>query len=78
MLAGVAAVKTYNAEVDAYLGCLEEEAKKNVAEAGSDAKQVQKIQAVVTKKHDAAVDELHARADELNAQIRAYKAKHKS
>jgi hypothetical protein len=77
MIASMEAVKTYNAEVDAYLGCLDEEEKKSLAAVGDDQEKAKQIHAVMTKKHDAAVDELRARADELNVQIRAYKAKNK-
>jgi hypothetical protein len=78
MVAAIDAVKTYNKEVDEYLACLEDDAKKSLAAAGSDAERAKQIQAMTTKKHDAAVEELHARADDINVQIRAYKSKHKS
>ena len=78
MVAGMKAFKKYDAEVNAYLSCLDMEASSRITEAGDNADQVKQIKLMAAKKHNAAIDELQARADEFNAQLRAYKTKHKS
>jgi hypothetical protein len=78
MIAGMTAFKKYDAEVNAYLSCLDMEANTRISEAGDNADQVKQIKIMSSKKHNAAIDELQARADEFNSQLRAYKTKHKS
>jgi hypothetical protein len=78
MIAGMTAFKKYDAEVNAYLNCLSTEANARISEAGDQADQVKQIKAMSAKKHNAAIDELQARADEFNTQLRAYKNKNKS
>ena len=77
MIAGMQAFKKYNAEVTTYLSCLDTEMQKQTAAAGDNADQVKQIKEMNVKKHNAAVDELTAHADEFNQQLRAYKAKQK-
>ena len=77
MLAARDAVTQYNADVDKYLGCLDEEATKNTQDTSDEAER-KKIKAIADKKHDAAVEELRARADEFNQQLHVFNAKHKS
>jgi precorrin-2 methylase len=78
MVAGVTAFKKYNAEVTAYLECLDTETNARITEAGDKADQVKQIKAMSNKKHNAAIDELEARAADINSQVRAFKAKQKS
>ena len=78
MIAGMQAFKKYDADITAYLKCLDEEANARILEAGDNADQVKQIKAMTAKKHNAAIDELQARADEFNTQLKAYKAKPKS
>lgn len=78
MVAGVTAFKKYNADVTAYLDCLDAETNTRITEAGDKADQVKQIKAMSNKKHNAAIDELEARAAEINSQVRAFKAKQKS
>ena len=78
MLAGKKEYMDYQSAVNSYLECLDKEAAASVTEAGDNADQVKQIKQVAAKKHNAAVDELQARADDFNQQLRAYKAKHKS
>jgi hypothetical protein len=78
MLAGREALMKYQTEVNAYLECLDKEAQARIAEAGDNAEQVKQIKAMAGKKHNAAVEELSARAGEFNQQLRAYKNKGKS
>jgi outer membrane protease len=77
MIAGMTAFKKYDAEVNAYLSCLDMEANTRISEAGDNAEQVKQIKVMSSKKHNAAIDELQVRADEFNSQLRAYKTKHK-
>jgi len=77
MVAGMSVFKKYDAEVTAYLSCLDMEAKTRIAEAGDKAEQIKQIKTMADKKHNAAIDELSVRAEEFNSQLRAYKAKRK-
>lgn len=77
MIAGMTAIKKYDAEVQAYLGCLDTEAAARITEAGDKADQVKQIKAMNDKKQSAALRELHTSADEFNVQLKAYKAKQK-
>jgi hypothetical protein len=77
MVTGMTAFKKYDAEVTAYLSCLDMEANTRITEAGEQPDQVKQIKAMSAKKHNAAIDELQARAEEFNSQLRAYKAKRK-
>lgn len=78
MIAGMTVFKKYDAEVNAYLSCLDMETNTSITEAGENADQVKKLKIMSSQKHNAAIDELQARADEFNSQLRAYKTKHKS
>jgi hypothetical protein len=75
MLAGKDAFMAYQKDVTSYLECLDSEANARVAEAGDNADKVKQIKEMATKRHNAAIDELQARADEFNQQLRAYKKK---
>lgn len=79
MIAGMKAVKEYNAAVTAYLNCLETEMQARIAEAGPEAPadQIAQIKSIHSKRHNAAVEELEAHAARFNEQVRAYKAKSK-
>lgn len=80
MLAGMQAVKEYNARVTAYLECLEKETNERIAAAGPDAPadQIEQIKAIHAKRHNAAVEELEAHAARFNEQVKAYKGRGKT
>ena len=80
MVAGMKAVKEYNAQVTAYLACLDMKMETDIAAAGADAPadQVAQIKAINAKRHNAAVDELEAHAARFNEQVKAFKNKGKS
>ena len=80
MVAASKAVKAYNAEMDAYLGCIKLEQDGSLNKPGSTLTEEQKgqIAAMFAQKNNAAIDELTAVAARLNEQIRVYKAKHPS
>jgi hypothetical protein len=72
------AFKQYNADITAYVKCLDDEANARIVEAGDNADVVKRIKSVTTTRHNAAIDELQSRADDFNAQLKAFKAKQKS
>jgi hypothetical protein len=68
------AVKAYMADMEAYLACLKEEHAAAMAEMGEeDAEAAAKREAMFTKRHDAAVDQMHLLGARFNEQVRAYK-----
>lgn len=79
MIDGMKATKEYNAQVTAYLSCLDLEMQARINAAGADAPadQVAQIQAIQTKRHNAAVEELEGYASRFNDQVKAYKNKGK-
>jgi hypothetical protein len=76
MLTAKKQVVQYNADIDAYLGCLKTEYDAKVA-ASADAPQEQKdkLAREQDEKHNAAVKEVTDVTDRFNEQLRAWKAK---
>ncbi|HMN45074.1 MAG TPA: hypothetical protein PKE27_10895 [Povalibacter sp.] len=70
MLAAMTAFKTYNEEVQAFGNCLEEEVNGRSGSA-----QLMQLKTMKTKKLNAAVDELQAKAKQFNEQVRIFKAR---
>ena len=79
MLSMQNSVKAYNEQMNAYLSCIQLERDSRVAQAGDKLTKQQKqaLQAIEVQKHNAAVDQLHAVADQFNAQVKIFKAKGK-
>ena len=79
MIAGMSAVKDYNAEVTAYLSCLEMQVQTDISAAGMEATKetIDQIKAISAKRHNAAVEELQAHAARFNEQVKVYKARDK-
>ena len=79
MLAGQKAVQSYNEEMTAYLSCIQLERDSRVTAAGDKLTKEQKqtLKAIEVQKHNAAVDQLHAVADQFNAQVKIFKARDK-
>lgn len=76
MITSQKSVKTYIAAMDSYLDCIEEEEKDAVESQGiTDETVLRDRQALLTKKYDAAVEEMEIVAAEFNEQVRAYKAR---
>lgn len=71
MLAAMNAFKAYNEEVTAFGTCLEGETKNKAAGTG----QLMQLKTMQTKKLNAAVEELQAKARLFNEQVRAYKSR---
>jgi hypothetical protein len=79
MLAGQKAVQGYNEQMMAYLSCIKLERANAEAQAGAklSKQQKQELEVIEIQKHNAAVDQLHAVADQFNAQVRIYKSRDK-
>jgi hypothetical protein len=80
MIASKNDVSRYNTEMNAYLDCVSNQIDavkpKDPSKLSKDDKAKVDAQIkVLTQKHDAAVDELHAVAGRFNDQLKAYKAK---
>jgi hypothetical protein len=71
MVAAMTAFKAYNAEVNAFGACLEGETKEKAAGSG----QLMQLKTMQTKKVNAAVDELQAKAKLFNEQVRIFKSR---
>jgi hypothetical protein len=74
MLNAMKAVKEYDAQVTAYLQCLDEEKAARIA-AIPDAtpEQIAQIEAIHVKRYNAAVEELQAHAQRFNEQVKEFK-----
>jgi cell fate (sporulation/competence/biofilm development) regulator YmcA (YheA/YmcA/DUF963 family) len=79
MLAGMQTVKSYNEQMTAYLSCIKLERDSRVAQAGTKLTKQQKqaLEAIEIQKHNAAVDQLQAVANQFNAQVKIFKARDK-
>ncbi|MBB6093584.1 hypothetical protein HNQ60_002465 [Povalibacter uvarum] len=79
MIDGMKAVKEYNAQVTAYLSCLDMEMQARIDAAGAEAPpdQIAQIKAIQAKRHNAAVEELESHASRFNEQVKLYKARSK-
>ena len=74
MIAAMAAFKQYNAEVDAYVTCLDEETSAKVKEAGG-AGSIMQIKAMQSKKKNSALDERAAKIEVFNKAVREFKSR---
>lgn len=79
MVAGMKAVKDYNAQVTAYLNCLDMQMQTDLTTAGTDAapETIAQIKAINAKRHNAAVEELESHAARFNEQVKVYKSRDK-
>ncbi|MEM9531111.1 MAG: hypothetical protein AAGA23_09330 [Pseudomonadota bacterium] len=73
MIATQKQIKTYMAEGDAYLACLEGE-EKNMAVSILSEEAIEEQRALRTRRHNAMVDEMHSIGEQFNVQVRAFKA----
>lgn len=78
MVSAMTAFKQYNADVTAYLGCLETETADKVREAGGATATVMQVKSMQAKKHNAAFGELQKLAEKFNDQVRTFKARAKA
>jgi hypothetical protein len=75
MIASQKSVKTYMAAMEKYLACIESEETDAVAQLEAPTKdELAQRQLLVSKKHNAAVDEMEIVAAEFNNEVRSYKA----
>ena len=70
MVAGQTNFKSYNADMDAYLACLDSELSK----VSKDLDNYQEVQDLSDSKYNAAVDELTKAANQWNDAVRSYKS----
>ena len=79
MITGMKAVKDYNAQVTAYLSCLDMQMQTDISAAGTEAppETIAQIKAINAKRHNAAVEELESHAARFNEQVKAYKGRDK-
>ena len=74
MLAGQRSVKTYMATMEEYLACIDEEEKDAVAALiDASENELASREAAITKKYNAAVEEMELTAAKFNDEVRAYK-----
>ena len=69
MVAGQTNFKSYNADMETYLACLDSELSK----VSKDLDNYQEVQDLSDSKYNAAVDELSEAANQWNKAVRAYK-----
>lgn len=75
MLAGQRAVKTYMADMEVYLACIEKQEADTLADMNEISDEDRENRsAALTKKHNAAVEEMELIAARFNEEVRAYKA----
>ena len=75
MLAGQRAVKEYMAAMDEYLACIEQEENATLATMADITEEERKNRSVaLTKKHNAAIEEMELTAARFNEAVRDYKA----
>jgi hypothetical protein len=79
MVASMAEVKEYNAQVTAYLACLDEKMNADIANAGPEAaaEVVAQIKAINAKRHNAAIEALESHAARFNQEVRTFKSRDK-
>lgn len=79
MVAGMRAVKEYNAQVTAYLNCLDMQMQTDISAAGTEAPEetITQIKAINAKRHNAAVEALESHAARFNEQVKAFKSRDK-
>jgi hypothetical protein len=79
MITGMKGVKEYNAQVTAYLSCLDMQMQTDITAAGTEAppETIAQIKAINAKRHNAAVEELESHAARFNEQVKAYKGRDK-
>lgn len=76
MIAGQSSVKAYMAAMDEYLVCIAADEEMAVAQLDSPGDdELQQRDLMLSKRHNAAVEEMEIVAAEFNTQVRAYKAK---
>ncbi len=74
MIAAMSAFKAYNADVDAYVACLDSETTAKIKEAGA-AGAIMQIKTMQAKKKSAATDERQAKIEAFNKAVREFKTK---
>jgi hypothetical protein len=68
------AFTAFNDAITDYTACVDNEAEAKIAKGGKDLtpEQIKQINDEATQKHDAAVDDLEARVEQFNTEVRGY------
>lgn len=74
MFAGQKAIKAYMESMNAYLDCIEAETKAAASEGEAEEITIER-EALLAKRHNAAIEEMEKVAAEFNVQVRAYKSR---
>lgn len=78
MLTAQKAVQNYNDRMNTYLACIKQQQDKAIAQAATKLtkKQIAEMENIEVKKNNAAVEQLQTLANQFNAQVKIYQAKH--
>lgn len=73
MVAAMKTFKEYDGQVNSYVTCLDQETKAKSE--GAATSQIMQIKSMQSKKQNAAVEELQAKAAKFNEQVRVFKSR---
>ena len=78
MLTAQKAVQNYNSQMNQYLACIKQQQDAAIAKAATKLtkKQIAEMENIEIQKNNAAVDQLQTVANQFNAQVKIYEAKH--
>jgi hypothetical protein len=78
MLTAQKAVQTYNTRMMTYLHCIKQQQDHTIVKASTKLtkKQIAKMEEMEIQKNNAAVDQLKSVANQFNAQVKIFEAKH--
>jgi hypothetical protein len=75
MVAAMQAFKQYNTDVNAFVECLNTETTAKVSDGSIPPGQIMQFKSMQGRKQSAATDELKAKTESFNEQVRVFKAK---
>lgn len=75
MMNAMQAFKKYNDDTNGYLACLDRDMETQRQDTSLTPEMIVQIKSINARKHNTAVTELQAKADEFNKQVRIYKAR---
>ena len=75
MIAAMQLFKQYNADLTAYTACLDTETGAKLKEASLTPEAMMQVKKMQARKNNAAVEEVRAKAEEFNNQVRIFKAR---
>jgi len=75
MIAAMQLFKQYNTDLTAYTACLESETGAKLKEASLSPEAMMQVKKMQARKNNAAVEEVRAKAEEFNNQVRIFKSR---